>query len=327
MFTVGQRLGDIAWILQLDQGRLDVERLRGVIAAAATPVREDLTIEYDKLVQLCGWLLQSGCDGINLLGTTGEATSFTTEARLAAMHAVARSDLPISRFMVGTGAAALDDAVRLTAAARDLGFAGALLLPPFYYKAISDEGLIDYVSTVVERVGHGPRLYLYHFPQNSGVPYTIEVTRRLKQRYPDCLMGMKDSSGDLAFASQVANEIKDFDVFPSAEGAIAHAREHGYAGCISATANITAPFARAAWMKPHLQEGREGLSKAVTLRNALSSSKLIASVKWALSRLHRDPSLTRVMPPLTSLGEMEVRTLEATLAQTAFSELAFDAPP
>jgi 4-hydroxy-tetrahydrodipicolinate synthase len=96
-------------------------------------------------------------------------------------------------------------------------------------------------------------------------------------------MGLKDSSGDLAFASQVANEIKDFDVFPSAEGAILHARDHGYAGCISATANITAPFARAAWMKPHLQEGREALSKAVTLRASLSSSKLIARAPAVLS--------------------------------------------
>jgi 4-hydroxy-tetrahydrodipicolinate synthase len=298
-----------------------VERLRGIIAAAATPVREDLTIDLDRLVQHCGWLLGSGCDGINLLGTTGEATSFAVEERLAAMHAVARSSLPVARFMVGTGAAALHDAVRLTSAARDLGFAGALLLPPFYYKGISNEGLIDYVTTVVERVGDGLRLYLYHFPQNSGVPYPLEVIKRLKERFPDRLIGLKDSSGDLGFSTQVVREVEGLDVFPSAEGAIGLAGDHGYSGCISATANVTAPLARAAWTQPQSPEGREGLSKAVALRQALSGSNLIASVKWSLARLHRDPSWIRVMPPLTALSETQVSALEAVLARTAFPEL------
>ncbi|HYB10078.1 MAG TPA: dihydrodipicolinate synthase family protein, partial [Alphaproteobacteria bacterium] len=105
------------------------ERMTGVIAAAATPLRDDYSIDLVKLVSHCEWLLKQGCDGINLLGTTGEATSFAVEERLAAMKAVAQGHLPLDRIMVGTGAAALGDAVRLTGAARELGFAGALLLP------------------------------------------------------------------------------------------------------------------------------------------------------------------------------------------------------
>src|SRR5690606_39222590 len=120
---------------------LKMQRLSGVVAAAATPLNADFTIDTARLVEHCAWLLDGGgCHGINLLGTTGEATSFSVEQRLAAMTAIARSGLPLERFMVGTGAAALADAVGLTAAAMELGFAGALLLPPFYYKGIDDDG-------------------------------------------------------------------------------------------------------------------------------------------------------------------------------------------
>lgn len=128
-------------------------KLIGIIAAAATPLNADLSINLTRLVQHCGWLLSQGCDGINLLGTTGEATSFSVEQRLEAMTAIARSELPLNRFMVGTGAASLDDAVRLTIAAKALGYAGALLLPPFYYKGIDSEGLTEFVATIVARVG------------------------------------------------------------------------------------------------------------------------------------------------------------------------------
>src|SRR5262249_29372915 len=128
-------------------------RLTGVIAAAATPLRDDLSIDHAKLVAHCRWLLgDGGCDAVNLLGTTGEATSFSVEQRLAAMRAVAEAGLPMHRFMVGTGASALEDAVRLTLAAKAFGFAGALLLPPFYYKGIDDESLAAYVDTVIGQV-------------------------------------------------------------------------------------------------------------------------------------------------------------------------------
>jgi 4-hydroxy-tetrahydrodipicolinate synthase len=120
----------------------------------------------------------------------------------------------------------------------------------------------------------------------------------------------------------MAREVPDFDVFPSAEGALAHASEHGYAGCISATANVTAPFAQAAWSRAGSPEGRESLEKAVALREALSSLNLVASIKWALSQLHDDTQWARVMPPLRPLGGSDVSKLQATLQPTAFSELA-----
>lgn len=277
--------------------------LTGVIAAAATPVGGDCSIDLDHLIEHCRWLLaDGGLNGINLLGTTGEATSFSTEQRIAAMRAVARSGLPLDRFMVGTGAAALDDACRLTAEARELGFAGALLLPPFYYKGIDADGVVSYVETLIGRVGaEGLKMYLYHFPANSGVPYTPEIVARLRERHPQQVLGLKDSSGDLDYSAALARDLPGFAVFPSAEASLGRAAELGFAGCISATANVTGPFAQIAWSGPDSAAKKEALDKAVEIRALIARFPLVASVKAALALLTGRDDWARVMPPLTAL--------------------------
>ena len=297
-------------------------RLTGVIAAAATPIRTDNTIDHAKLVAHCKWLLSHGCDGINLLGTTGEATSFPAEERLAAMEAIARSGLSLDRFMVGTGAAALGDAARLTAAARDLGFAGALLLPPFYYKAIDADSLVGYVEAVIGRVGKvGVRLYLYQFPQLSAVPYTVEVVERLHKTHPEHVLGVKDSSGDLAYSVELARRMPSLDVFPSAEGALGVAHKHRFAGCISATANVTAPFAASGWRALGTPAGMQAIEDASAIRNALSAYPVISCTKWALNDLFDDASWHRLSPPLRLLTTAEQSALRAALAKTRYAEL------
>jgi 4-hydroxy-tetrahydrodipicolinate synthase len=297
-------------------------RLTGIIAAAATPVRADWSIDRELLQAHCAQLLQRGCDGINLLGTTGEATSFSLEERLGAMEAIAHSKLPLDRFMVGTGAASLADAVRLTSAARAMGFAGALLLPPFYYKGIDDDSLAAYVSAVIERVGPaGLHLYLYNFPQNSGVPYPIAVVERLRKRYPEQLLGLKDSSGDIDYATELAQRLTGFDVFPSAEGALIEAQERGFAGCISATTNVTGPLAAEGWRAPGTAAGRRAIERAAAVRAALSTYPVIACVKWALADLYGDEIWQRLCPPLRALNSGEQQGLKAKLAATAYGEL------
>lgn len=293
--------------------------LKGVIAAAATPLKENMAIDLDALVRHCGYLLEKGgCDGINLLGTTGEATSFSVDQRLEAMRAVAGSGLSLSRFMVGTGAAALDDAVRLTAAAKELGFAGALLLPPFYYKGIEEDWLVAYVSAVIERVGaEGLPLYLYHFPANSGVPYTPDAVKRLRDAFPDTLKGLKDSSGDLDFSAGLARDLPGFAVFPSAEAAIGKADELGFAGCISATANVTGPFAQAAFSGATTEERTGGLERAVRIRAEIAKFPLVAAVKETLALLNGDAGWSRLAPPLSPLTSAQSAALTSALRDTA----------
>lgn len=296
--------------------------LRGVIAAAATPLTDGHAIDLDRLVGHCRYLLgEGGCDGINLLGTTGEATSFSLDQRLAAMRAVAGSGLPLSRLMVGTGAAALDDACRLTAKAKALGFAGALLLPPFYYKSIDSDAVVAYVTAVIERVGpEDLSLYLYHFPANSGVPYAPDAVARLRDRFPETLKGLKDSTGDLDYSGGLARSLPGFDVFPSAEASIGRAAELGLAGCISATANVTGPFAQAAFTGRTQAEREAALAEAVRIRAEIAKFPLVAAVKETLALLSGDAAWRRMMPPLSPLAGNEPDALAKALRATALLE-------
>ena len=215
--------------------------------------------------------------------------------------------------MVGTGAAALADAAALTAYAGELGFAGALLLPPFYYKGVSDDGVAAYVERVAAAAPATLPLYLYHFPALSGVPFHPALVARLREALGLRLAGLKDSSGDMAYARSVAAAVPGFDVFPSTEAALGEARGGIFAGCISATANVNAAFCAAAW-----REGDVGaLEKAVAIRTRISQEPLIPAVKSVLARILGDESYARVLPPLTALAPAQADRLIADLPALA----------
>jgi 4-hydroxy-tetrahydrodipicolinate synthase len=293
-----------------------MRRLSGIFAATATPLKPDLLIDEAKLVDHCRWLLdEGGCDGVNLLGTTGEATSFSVGQRIGAMRAVAEAGLPMERFMVGTGAAAMEDAVALTKIARELGFAGALLLPPFYYKGIKDEALEDYVGTIIERCCQGDfGLYLYHIPQISGVPYPVALVARLAERFPESLAGIKDSSGDLANARALADGIPSIAVFPGAETILAQSPQTKFAGCISATTNVTGGLVARGWKAQDTADGARLMQTASAIRTALSEYTVIPAVKWTLAELRGDAEWRRVHPPLSGLTSAEWTALRGKLA-------------
>jgi 4-hydroxy-tetrahydrodipicolinate synthase len=284
-------------------------KLRGVIAAIATPITPEGLPDAARFVALAQHLLENGCEGLNVLGTTGEATSFTVEQRMGLMTAVARAGLPLDRLMVGTGAAAVGDACRLTEHGEALGFAGALLLPPFYYKGVTHEGVLAYLDRVAAKARQVP-LYLYHFPAQSGVPYEVELVERLLDAFGERVAGLKDSSGDLAYSRAVAalRPLDRFGVFPSNEAALMDARSGGpFAGCISATANLNADLCARAY-----REGdAEALAKAVAIRRLFDGRALVAGVKALLAHIHRDSDLARTLPPLSPLSADDVRAVVA----------------
>jgi 4-hydroxy-tetrahydrodipicolinate synthase len=277
-------------------------RLRGVIAATATPIDPAFGPDLERLVRHCRALLDGGCDAINLLGTTGEATAFGVEQRIAVMRAIAESGLPLDRFMVGTGVPALDETVRLTRAACDLGFAGALVLPPFYYPDVRDDGLVAYVDALVARVDD-PRLavYLYHIPQNTKVPWPLDVVARLRERHGATLAGLKDSAGDLAYARSIVAALPGFDVFPSSEATLGTAAADGFAGCISASVNLTARESQAAWSGQGSASGAAAARKAAELRAIVAGHPLVAAVKSLLAARYRDDAWRRLALPLVAL--------------------------
>jgi 4-hydroxy-tetrahydrodipicolinate synthase len=278
---------------------MPVTALRGVIAAIATPIEPNGEPDCARATKLARFLLDNGCDGLNVLGTTGEATSFSLAQRQGVMNAYRQAGLPLDRMMVGTGAAAVADAVALTRHAAELGFAGALVLPPFYYKGVPDDGLAAYIEKIVSATAARPiPIYLYHYPALSGLPWHPKLIRRLIEAFGGRLAGLKDSSGDMAFAREVAAISPSFDVFPSTEAVLIEARGGAFAGCISATANLNADLCQRAWSGGDAA----ALDSAVTIRKLFDGRPLVPGVKALLSHIHGDAALARVMPPLATFS-------------------------
>ena len=272
-------------------------KLQGVIAAIATAVDETGEPDCARSVALARFLLANGCDGLNVLGTTGEATSFSLEQRKRVMTAYRDAGLPLDRLMVGTGAAAVADAVALARHAAALGFGGALVLPPFYYKGVPDDGLVAYVETIVTATAAKPiPIYLYHFPAQSGLPWHVRLVKRLIEAFGTRIVGLKDSSGDMAYAREAAGIANSFKVFPSTEAVLLEARAGSFAGCISATANLNADLCARAWRSGD----STALDQAVAIRKLFDGKQLVPGVKALLAHIHGDPAWGRVQPPLSA---------------------------
>jgi 4-hydroxy-tetrahydrodipicolinate synthase len=269
--------------------------LRGVIAAIATAIDESGEPDCPRSTALARFLLANGCDGLNVLGTTGEGTSFSRSQRTRVMSAYAASGLPCDRMLVGTGAAALADAVALTCHAAELGFAGALVLPPFYYKGVPDEGLIAVIEALVSATAARPiPIYLYHFPGQSGLPWHVALVRRLIDRFGERVAGLKDSSGNMDFAREAAALSPYFKVFPSTEAALPEAVSGSFAGCISATANLNSDLCA----RFYCAGDAAALRQAVAIRKLFDGKPLVPGVKALLAHIHGEPQWARVEPPL-----------------------------
>jgi 4-hydroxy-tetrahydrodipicolinate synthase len=273
-----------------------IKPLHGVIAAVATAIDDNGDPDSARSIALARFLLANGCDGLNVLGTTGEATSFSLDQRKRMMSAYAASGQPLDRMMVGTGAAALADTIALTRHAAELGFAGALVLPPFYYKGVHDDGLVAVIEAIVTATAARPiPIYLYHFPAQSGLPWHAALIRRLLDSFGERIVGLKDSSGDMDFARAAAAIDPRFKVFPSTEAALPQARSGPFAGCISATANLNPDLCARAYRSGDAA----ALAEAVAIRKLFDGKPLVAGVKATLAHIHSDPQWARMAPPLS----------------------------
>ena len=287
---------------------------RGVYAAVLTPFGADLEPNYPAFVAHCRWLLAHGCDGLAPLGTTGEANSLSLAQRLGLIEASAAAGLPMERCIIGTGSCALADAVTLTKAVLASGASGALLLPPFYYKNPSEDGLFAFFSEVIERVGDKRlRLYLYHFPQMSAVPVTPALIQRLKAAYGDTIAGVKDSSGDWNYSANLLKEMPGFGVYSGSEQFLLANLRAGGAGCISASTNVTAPLAGAvfrAWQRDDADALQQELTEA---RLVLQGFPFQGGLQDVVARLTGDRHWLNVLPPNRPLSPAQRDQLFARL--------------
>ncbi|HEC90968.1 MAG TPA: dihydrodipicolinate synthase family protein [Alphaproteobacteria bacterium] len=291
----------------------------GVFAAVLTPLLDDLAADEVALAAHCHRLLAQGCDGLSLLGTTGEANSFSLNERIRILEAVIEAGIPPARLMPGTGCCSITETTILSKRAVELGCAGVLMGPPFYYKNVSDEGIHAAFSEVIQRVGDGAlRIYLYHFPQMSAVPLSLDLIESLLKDYPVAVAGMKDSSGDLNNMTAAAKAFPGFRVFSGADDLLLPLLKAGGAGCITAISNISAPLAAEVLAKWRTGGGDAAHTMLCKLRRVITAYPISAALKEIMARHSGDGSWRTIRPPLVQLNDDDARALHAALASTGY---------
>jgi 4-hydroxy-tetrahydrodipicolinate synthase len=296
--------------------------MAGVLAPVVTPFSADLSPDPDRFVRHCKWLLAHGCAGLAVFGTNSEANSLSIEERMQLLEALIAAGVPPDRLMPGTGCSALPDSVRLTAHAVESGCAGVLMLPPFYYKGVSDDGLYRSYSEVIQRVGD-PRLrvYLYHIPQVSGVPISVSLIARLLETFPGTIAGIKDSSNDWKNTQQFLDAFvaEGFAVFAGSETFLLQNLRAGGVGCITAGANVNPHGIDALYRNWQTARADELQSSADAIRGALQSVPMIPALKAVIAHYAEDPSWGTVRPPFTGLSPPQHDRLLAQLGALGFT--------
>ena len=296
------------------------KRIKGLLSPVVTPFKADLSTDPQRFIAQCRWLLSQNC-GLAVFGTNSEANSLSVNERIALLDALLAADVDPSRMMPGTGCCAFPDTVRLTEHAVKAGCAGVLMLPPFYYKGVSEDGLFRNFAEVIERVGDARlRIYLYHIPPVAVVGITPKLVERLLKAYPTAIAGMKDSSGDWnntkTFLDAFAKS--GFDVFVGSESFLLANMRNGGAGCISATANVN-PAAIdklfREWKNPDADAQQAAMD---AVRTTVGQYVMIPALKQVVAHYAKDPDWVTVRPPLVGLTKAQAKTVIEGLEKLGF---------
>jgi 4-hydroxy-tetrahydrodipicolinate synthase len=290
------------------------QTFRGVLSPALTPFTADLEPDRPAFVGFCNWLLEQGANGLAVFGTTSEANSLSQRERLSLLEHLVEKGIPAAKLMPGTGAANLPDAVELTKHASELGAGGVLVLPPFYYKNMPEDGIYAYYAAIIDRVARpGLKLYLYHIPQMSGVAITPALIARLRKAYGGVIAGLKDSSGVWDNVALLLKEFPELAIFPASEKFLLAALKLGAAGCISATANFQVANIRKLIDMPD-GDARTTLDAEVgKIRSVFEAYPLVPSLKAAIAAVLKNPNWRIVRPPFAQLPEAKRQELLSAL--------------
>jgi 4-hydroxy-tetrahydrodipicolinate synthase len=282
----------------------------GAWTASLTPLNDDLSVDLGAYLSHVRWLLAQGSAGVAALGTTGEANSFSVTERLALIKALGGANLPADRIIVGTGCCAMPDTIALTRAVLEAGYTNVMILPPFYYKGVSDEGLFRAFAHVIEAV-NDPRLrvLIYDFPLQTGLKISVELLARLEAAFRGTVVGVKNSSGEWAAMEATAKQLPNFQVFAGTEQFLLHTLRAGGPGCISATANVT--VAALADLYAHWRDdGADARQeKITTTRLMLQQFPAIPALKEIMAHATGRPQWKRLRPPLVNLAAADAAKL------------------
>lgn len=293
--------------------------MSGVLAPVVTPFASDLSPDSGRLLKHCQWLLSQNC-GLAVFGTNSEANSQSVDERRRLLDVLVEAGLDPKRMMPGTGCCSIVDSVTLTKHAVAHGVGGVLMLPPFYYKGVSDEGLYRNFAEIIDRVGDDRlRIYLYHFPQMSAVPFRIELIGRLRESFPDIVVGMKDSSGDRENLEAVLRAFPGFGYFAGNETLLLAALRAGGVGCISATANVNGKAIDHLFQSWQSDDADSFQASLDEVRGVVQRYPLVPALKKIISHYAGDPDWNRLRPPLVELDEADGNKLIAALDALGFA--------
>lgn len=279
----------------------------GVNAAVLTAMREDFSPDLDRMAAHAKWLLANGCNGLGILGTTGEANSFSTAERKAILEGLIARGVPAATMMPGAGVSSITETVELTQHARAQGCRGVLLLPPFYYKNPSDDGIFAFFDEVAKRVGGGIALYLYNFPQQSAVPFSLSVIGRLLDAHPGVFKGVKDSSGDYANMKAMIDAFasRGFEVYSGSDEFLQKILAEGGAGCITAASNGNSHWGGIVYAKRTGAEADAAQAMLTATRKAATSVALIPGLREIIARSTGDAGWRTIRPPHLPLSKAD----------------------
>jgi 4-hydroxy-tetrahydrodipicolinate synthase len=284
--------------------------IEGIWSAVLTPIDADLAPDTATALSHCRELLERGCDGVNLLGTTGEAMSFSVEQRVAFMEAMAANGLPMRRAMAGTGAASLSDAVRLTRCAFACGFAAALVMPPFFYRDACDDGIVAFFDVLLAQSNAPPgSVLLYNFPRMSGVAFHPDLVDRLLREFPGVIAGIKDSSNDPRLQAEVLARHRGLAVLPGSESDLLEAKARGASGCISGSVALWPRLAHEVFVNDDHAKGK----MLQRTRAALDGLPFIPAVRYLSAALQKNSAWQRMLPPLVALTTLQREALERAI--------------
>ena len=302
------------------QQQIETRPAHGVWAAALSPQTNDLQLDSRRYIEHTQWLLGS-CHGVAVFGTTGEANSFSIRERMDLLETLLAAGVSAQRLMVGTGCCSITDSVSLTKHALELGCKKVLMLPPFYYKGVSTQGLYRNYAEIIQRVGNSDlRIFLYHFPALTMTPITLGLIEKLLQDFPETIAGLKDSSGDWSNTKIMIEHFPDLAIFPGSETYLLPGLQLGGAGCISASANVSATEIRKvydSWKNENDQQ--ESLQEHVSdIRSAIAKFQLIAACKGFIAQHNKDDAWLNLRPPLQNLSAEELDQLSGDLEKLDF---------
>jgi 4-hydroxy-tetrahydrodipicolinate synthase len=299
-----------------------VKRIEGVLSPVVTPFKRDYAPDTERFVRHCRWLLKNGCAGLAVFGTNSEANSMSVAEKRALLEALVSGGVPGAALMPGTGHCALSDSIELTRAAVKLGCAGVLMLPPFYYKGVSDEGLYRSFAEVIERVGDERlQLYLYHIPPVSQVPISLALIEKLLSKYPGIVAGVKDSSGEWPNTKAMLDNFSKggFDVFAGSEVFLLDNMRNGGKGCITATGNVNPGAIDKLYRNWRSPEADRMQAEISATRKIVQKQPMIPALKAAIAHFGNDPQWKTCRPPLVELTPSQEEALISELKASGFT--------